>query len=64
MVLNGDALNAAAACADDIFDTPAPRHIEQARRFVTAYLVALGIPVSTEVTPGLPEPLAVQREKD
>lgn len=40
--LDEDALRVAAMCADDVFDTPEDRHVEQARRFVAAYLTALG----------------------
>lgn len=42
LVLDEAALLAAAECADDVFDVPDARHVEQARRFVTAYLRALG----------------------
>lgn len=42
LVLDEAALLAAAECADDVFDVPEARHVEQARRFVTAYLRALG----------------------
>jgi hypothetical protein len=42
IVLDENALFAAAGCAEDVFDVPEARHIEVARRYVTTYLRTLG----------------------
>jgi hypothetical protein len=61
IVLDESALFAAAGCAEDVFDVPDARHIELARRYVTAYLQALG---GSTPPPPPPTPLRRPREID